>query len=267
MACVFSEWTNKRLDEDSQDQTQVIPCGNIIFIFTTNAATDVIEDFAVGNRMVYTAQDPKETEEKHRELEALLRYKLQGAYPFTDAFIARVDKIVPFLPMARGVDSSDDHPLMHEAMTVSKMLIEEEQEKLQVDQEMLVKQYVNARNKHAMAKLVVMESIEEAGVRSLQKNVASKMGHQIKHALLVEDGGIETGSKVRFSADEDTMRVDWRLEAMGSGRGSIPEPEIESAEMDGDMQRTVSAIEEDIDSLSYEETVAHSDLDQPIDQD
>ena len=160
------------MDEDSQDQTQVIPCGNIIFIFTTNAATDVIEDFAVGNRMVYTAQDPKETEEKHRELEALLRYKLQGAYPFTDAFIARVDKIVPFLPMARGVDSSDDHPLMHEAMTVSKMLIEEEQEKLQVDQEMLVKQYVNARNKHAMAKLVVMESIEEAGVRSLQKNVA-----------------------------------------------------------------------------------------------
>ena len=48
------------MDEDSQDQTQVIPCGNIIFIFTTNAATDhylkEYESFAYDNYEIYYAK-------------------------------------------------------------------------------------------------------------------------------------------------------------------------------------------------------------------
>ena len=69
-----------------------------------------------------------------------------------------------------------------------------------------------------MSKVVVMQSIEEAGVRSLQKNIATKMGHQMKHALLLESGGIESGSSVRYSASEEDTRVDWRLEASQGGK-------------------------------------------------
>ncbi|KAL3910464.1 MAG: hypothetical protein SGILL_007677 [Bacillariaceae sp.] len=208
------EWTNKRLESGVGAQTQVVSCRNIIFILTTNAATDVIEEHARGAQVLYTAASAIEAQKKQQELEFLLRCELQSKYPFTDAFIARVDRIVPFLPMARGVDPAIDHPLMAEAMTVAKMLIEKEQNKLQnADLQLSVIQTISARNKHSMAKLAVAGSIEEAGVRSIQKYVATAMGHQMKHALLLKDGGIASGSEVRYAADEETMMVDWRLEA------------------------------------------------------
>ncbi|CAB9501692.1 Caseinolytic peptidase B protein homolog [Seminavis robusta] len=214
------EWTNKRLQSGNGAQTEVISCSNIIFILTTNAAMDVIEDFARHASVLYTAEDVQEAESKQRELEALIRYKLQTTYPFTDAFIARVDRIVPFVPLSRRVGDPEDHPLLCEAMTVAKILIEKEQEKLRDDTNLQVVQSISSENKHTMAKLVVLESIEEAGVRSLQKNIATKMGHQMKHALLLEDGGIESGSRVRYSADEEARRVDWRLASKLGGRGS-----------------------------------------------
>ncbi|KAL3918136.1 MAG: hypothetical protein SGILL_004379 [Bacillariaceae sp.] len=195
-------------------QTQVISCNNIVFILTTNAATGVITEYARDNPVIYTVENASETEKKQQELELLLRHALQTTHPFTDAFIARVDRIVPFLPLARGVDTSVDHALMHEALTVAKIMIEREQEKMQnPNLHLSVVQTVSATNKHSIATLAVQGSIEEAGVRSIQKYVANKMSDQILHAVLLEDGGIESGSEVRYSADEDASTVDWRLEA------------------------------------------------------
>ena len=215
------EWTNKQLQRGSgKAQTEVISCSNIIFILTTNAATDVISEHVQRTKsLLYTAEAAAggEVEDEQLRLETLLRHKLQRTYPFTDAFVARVDRIVPFLPLARGTTGSGDpggsdedlphHPLLGESMTVAKMLIEREQEKAR-QEDMSVVQSISARNKHTMAKLVVMDSIAEAGVRSLQKLVATTMGHRMKHALLLERGGIDRGSSVRYSANESDRKID-----------------------------------------------------------
>ncbi|KAL3926268.1 MAG: hypothetical protein SGARI_005664 [Bacillariaceae sp.] len=209
------EWTDKKLvTEGSAAQTHVVPCNNIIFVLTTNAATDIIKAYTQEAPALYTAEGGSEAETKVQELETVLRVQLQSTHPFTDAFIGRIDRIVPFLPLARGSDLSKDHPLTNEAMTAAKILIEKEQQKLQNDElELNVVQTISASDKHSMAKLAVALSIEEAGMRSIQKYVATQMGHQMKHALLLEDGGIESGSEVKYAADEEAMRVDWRVEA------------------------------------------------------
>lgn len=68
-----------------------------------------------------------------------------------------------------------------------------------------------------MAKLVVKESITEAGVRSIRKLVSTKMGNRMKHALLVVDKGIASGSDVRYSANEELRKIDWRVVASRKG--------------------------------------------------
>ena len=184
-------------------------CSNIIFILTTNSATQVISEQTKKNKVLYTA-DGNAVEEELGSLEHVVRKTLQRTYPFTDAFIGRVGRIVPFLPLASG--GPEQHVLLGESMTVAKLLIEREQERLMTGcRELDVQQIVTPRNKHKMASLVIMESIPEAGVRSIQKIVAAKMGNRMKHALLKERDGIGSGSSVRYLANEDRRRIEWYL--------------------------------------------------------
>jgi len=132
------------------------------------------------------------------ELEGKLRNSLRFRYPFTDAFIGRVGRIVPFLPMASG-DPETDHPLLAEMMTVAKLLIERQQEKYAESAAVVeVTQTVSTKTKHRMAKIIVKEAIPEAGVRSIQKLVESRMGEKMVHSLLLERGGIQKGSEVEY---------------------------------------------------------------------
>ena len=156
---------------------------------------------------MYTVEDSIANEDETSILESLLRRRLQQTQPFTDAFIARVDRIVPFFPLARG--DPDDHPLLGESIALAKILIESEQES---KHGMDVLQSISTKSKDSMAKLVVRDSVAEAGVRSLQKLVKTKMGHRMKHVLLLKRGGIDRGANVRYSANEESQRIDWRVE-------------------------------------------------------
>jgi hypothetical protein len=57
---------------------------------------------------VYTA-DQDDLEDIEKELEYKVRNNLQCTHPFMDAFMGRVGRVVPFLPMATG--NPDVHPL------------------------------------------------------------------------------------------------------------------------------------------------------------
>lgn len=204
------EWTDKKLTDGSSGHTKIVPCGNIIFIMTTNSATELICEHASRSNRLHTGDaHPADLEEEQMMLESNIRQKLMRTNPFTDAFIGRVDRVVPFFPMARG--GPDNHPLMDESLAIAKMLIEQEQNKMKGSSIGNVEQFVDAKTKHAMARLAIMESIPEAGVRSIQKIISTKMGNRMKHALLVEQGGIVSGSSVRYSANEELKKVDWQV--------------------------------------------------------
>jgi ATP-dependent Clp protease ATP-binding subunit ClpA len=221
------EWTNKKLQEGKGTQTETVSCHNVIFIMTTNAADRLILDFAAKRPDVYTAKQDA-LEEIQSVLECNIRKKLQKTYPFTDAFMGRVGRVVPFLPMANGDPKA--HILQGEMITVAKLLIEREQEKLSMRSGVDVNQLVSSSTKHRMAKIIVQESIVEAGVRSIQKGVETKMGNRMIHALLLEQGGITQGGQVRYSANEEERRIDFRTEASGTRDGQV---DI-SSEDDGD---------------------------------
>ena len=75
-------------------------------------------------------------------------------------------------------------------MTVAKFLIERQQDKFSNSASAVVDQLVTAKTKHRMAKIIVNGAIPEAGVRSIQKGVETKMGDKMIHSLLLENGGI-----------------------------------------------------------------------------
>lgn len=126
------EWTDKKMESGKESQTSIIPCNNIIFIMTTNSATDLICNHVKQSKSLYTGDgNPGHLEEQQGALESLIRQKLQKTNPFTDAFIGRVDRIVPFLPLARGGPA--DKPLLDESMTVAKIFIEREQDRMKDD--------------------------------------------------------------------------------------------------------------------------------------
>jgi ATP-dependent Clp protease ATP-binding subunit ClpA len=206
------EWTNKLLEEGKGVQTETISCHNIIFIMTTNASDDLILRYAEKHE-IYTA-DQDNLEEIKSELETMVRKKLQQTYPFTGAFMGRVGRVVPFLPMANG--DPEEHALLGEMVTVAKLLIEREQEKLSAGGKLDVTQLVSSSMKHKMAKIIVKEAIVEAGVRSIQKGVETKMGKRVMHSLLLERGGIKRGSQIRYSANEDEKKIDFRVETSGT---------------------------------------------------
>ena len=162
-ALTVGEWTNKRLTSGNESQTETIPCHNIIFIMTTNACDKDIQVYASKNKDELYVKSGLEFSNAGEALEHTLRGKLSRLYPFTDAFIGRVNHIVPFLPMARA-DTSVAHSLMGELATVAKILIEKEQAKVD---SLDVEQSINIQTKDKMAKIIVQEAIPEAGVRSI----------------------------------------------------------------------------------------------------
>ena len=84
---------------------------------TTNAADQVIIDYAEKHRGVYTAKGANLEEIQH-DIERRVQQKLQMSFPFTDAFIGRVGGVVPFLPVANEVNLEEGKdPLLGEMMT------------------------------------------------------------------------------------------------------------------------------------------------------
>ena len=67
-----------------------------------------------------------------------------------------------------------------------------------------------------MAKIIVHDAIPEAGVRSIEKLVASKMGNRLLHSVLLEKGGIQQGSKVEYHAREEEKLIDFRTQECGA---------------------------------------------------
>jgi len=208
------EWTNKRLTAQKGTQTETIACHNLVFIMTTNACDQEIYDYATRREDVYVTVG-EDFEELGYELEGRIRSSLRYRFPFTDAFIGRVGRIVPFLPMANG-DPEIQHPLLGEMMTVAKLLIERQQEKYASSASADIRQLVSAKTKHRMARIIVKDAIPEAGVRSIQKLVEARMGDRMVHTMLLERGGIPQGSEVEYFAKEEEEKIDFRTKQAGS---------------------------------------------------
>jgi len=180
---------------------------------TTNAADKIILDYAKSND-VYTA-DEMDLEEIRSDLERKVRSTLQTTKLYNGAFVARVGGVVPFLPMANKVKHED--PLLGEMMTVAKMFIEREQEKPYVRNLAHVEQLITPETKHRMAEIIVLDAIPEAGMRAIRKGVEERMSDRILHSLLLERGGIGSGSRVNYSAHDDD-RIQFRVLDSGERR-------------------------------------------------
>ena len=226
------EWTNKKLG--GRAQTETIPCHNLVFVMTTNACDMLIDEFTSTHRDIYTAVG-EEFNDMGRDLEQNLKGLLQHTYPFTEAFIGRIGRVVPFLPMANGTEDSEvQHPLHGEMMTVAKLLIEREQERYTLDSTVQVHQRVTSKTKHRMAKIIVKEAIPAAGVRSIQKAVQTHMSNKMLDAILVERGGIQPGAHVQYYAKEEDRKIDFRNVEHGT-ESQDPVGDDENDEQDEDL--------------------------------
>eukprot|EP00931_Biecheleriopsis_adriatica_P106493 TRINITY_DN80930_c0_g1_i1.p1 TRINITY_DN80930_c0_g1~~TRINITY_DN80930_c0_g1_i1.p1 ORF type:complete len:730 (-),score=148.10 TRINITY_DN80930_c0_g1_i1:42-2183(-) len=215
------EWTNKKLDiYGDSSQTGVVSCRNLIFIFTTNAADQVIEDLGKQNEW-YTAPSDK-LEDMADVLERTVRTCLQSSYPFTSAFVGRVGAVIPFLPMCDR--SPAKHPLLGELMTVTKLLMEREQEKLSLStgsQLAYIDQLISPVEKDKMAEIIVSESIPSMGVRCVQKLVGDRMSRQIIHRCALKKGGLQRNSAVEYHADVRDKDIYFnQIGARGGARSS-----------------------------------------------
>jgi MoxR-like ATPase len=208
------EWTIKKLSERGTAQAETVPCSNVIIIMTTNVASARIRDLARSKPQLFTAAH-EEVERLEHLLQSLLRMEIHGTPPFNDAFVGRVDKIVPFFPMPSvSLDVEGTHPLLHEKMTVAKMMIEQQLEKVIGG----VTQEITAEAKHGIAKIIVRESVAHEGVRSIQRGASERTSARILHSLLVDEGGIKVGRSARYDVNVEESSVDL-LQAKKSRRG------------------------------------------------
>lgn len=197
---------------------------------TTNDANRDILNYSQRNRQVYTAR-PTKLGAISEELQDIVRRQLQKSQPFTGAFIGRISAVVPFLPMCN--DDPEEDLLQGEMMTVAKLLIEREQDKLSGGGELLqVNQELSPSTKHQMATIIADDgAVPEAGVRSIQKRVADQMGKEMLHAQLLESGGIENGSNIIYHASLEDRRIGFRMASSGESE----EPSQEEREDDSDL--------------------------------
>eukprot|EP00956_Cyclotella_meneghiniana_P031527 scaffold83063_cov37-Cyclotella_meneghiniana.AAC.2 len=192
-------------------------------VITALYQAELNPDLYVGNGMAF--------EDSGRRLEAALRSSLRSKHPFDDAFIGRVSRIVPFLPMSKETADSR-HPLLGEMMTITKMMIEREQEKF-VDEECFgIEQVIDPETKHAMATIIVDDSIRETGVRSIVSQVSTHMSHRVLHSSLLEKGGVHKGATVQYAAREEEGVIDFRslkggTDASTEAKGNGDETEVE----------------------------------------
>lgn len=184
------EWTNKKLGR--AHQTEVIPCHNIIFIMTTNACDKMIDEFSAFHKDI-TLKSGDEFQKIAKDFESRLRNTLSSVDPFTDAFIGRIGKAVPFFPVSDG--DPDEHPLIQqEMMTVIKVIIEKEQERHSDS----INTIVTPQTKHQMAVEILQKLHPQAGVRSVEKLVKSVLSEELEHLTFLSEGGIEKGSTVQY---------------------------------------------------------------------
>jgi len=111
--------------------------------------------------------------------------------------------VIPLLPMCDR--SPEQHPFLGELMTVTKLLIEREQEKLSMSsgsQLACIEQIINPVEKNKMAEIIVKDCISSAGVCGAQKLVSDRMSRQIVHRCALKKGGLRQNSVVEFFADE-----------------------------------------------------------------
>jgi hypothetical protein len=204
------EWTNKKLVEGKGTQTEMIPCHNLIFVMTTNAADKDIHDFVKrSGDSIYTTVDDDEWDDIQNDLESRIRKVLQNRHPFTAEFMGRVGRVIPFLPLANG--NSDRQPLLGETDTVAKFLIERELERRTLDGQLGVSQRLRDDVKERIAKMVSRDAIPEAGVRSIQQLVKNHMVKRIDKALRRERGGIREGSDILYWVNDDKNKVGFRV--------------------------------------------------------
>lgn len=204
------EWTNKRLEDNNKNQTSVISCRNIIFIMTTNACRSVIEDYAKNHKEdIYLSQEEVFVD-AGRNLESTLRRSLQYTHPFTEAFIGRVGGIVPFLPLARNdvnkLEESKESLLLDEMLTITKILIDKQQDECLEDENIQVDQLIDSNTKHSIAKIIVQRAIPEAGVRHIEKLVKDEMGERLLDSILRKKTGIKSGSTVTYHTHDGDIR-------------------------------------------------------------
>jgi len=165
------EWTNKCL-EKGRSHTEVVSCRNIIFVMTTNAADNIISNYVTKNQHIYSA-DMDDLEDTVDELNLKVQKSLQLSPPFIDAFIGRIGKVVPFLPMANN--ESNKEPLCMEMTTVAKLFIEREEETIMGGKkDISLKINISPKEKDRMAKVIVKMTPSESGVRRLQKLLSKK---------------------------------------------------------------------------------------------
>lgn len=112
------------------------------------------------------------------EIQANVRHQLQVSAPF-GTFVGRIGNVVPFLPICN--ENADDHPISGEMMTVAKLLIKREQEKISVGSELMhLNQFLTPAAKHGMATILVQGTTLDAAVRSLQKLVKDHLGKKLQ---------------------------------------------------------------------------------------
>ena len=203
------EWTDKKLNDDESSQTSVVPCHNIIFIMTVNLADSEIERYIQEAPSVYT-DVLGEMRLHQRRLEMTIQTRLQQAYPFTKAFVGRLDAFVPFFPLSLN-SGEDADPLELEMMTIAKLLIEKEMDSLERGSDLLqVRQFMSPSEKHELATLVVETANPDSGVRSVQKVVSKEMGNRLMHEYLLDKGGIDCGSHIRYHVEEEERYLSFR---------------------------------------------------------
>lgn len=200
------EWTNKQLVSGSEQQTSIIDCSNIIFIMTTNAADELIQNHAKKDEKYYTSKNLAQLGDM---LEADINKNLRDKKPFTKAFLGRIDAIIPFLPLSAYADNKDKPKLLEESLTITKILIDQEQDKIQDPGNFLRNETnIPIKTKHEIAQIIVKKAVPDAGVRALQKGVQTKMGDRLLLGCLQEKGGISRESEVYFFTDMEESKID-----------------------------------------------------------
>lgn len=233
------EWTDKQLRSRGDSQSSIVPCNNIIFIMTVNAADHAIVRYTKNHEDLYAA-DPLGLLAHRKMLEAEIQHSLQATHPFTSAFIGRVNAFVPFLPMACETRDNHGSLLEYEMMTVAKMLLEREKDKIDLGGELLqMKQVLTSEVKHKMAKAIVRKAVPEAGVRSIQKGVHENMSQELMHRCLLVKGGISHGSTIDYDVDSTDGQFLFRMIGFGEvAVGPVPkskeqEDRIEDSDLFG----------------------------------
>mmetsp|Transcript_10167 Transcript_10167/g.25511 ORF Transcript_10167/g.25511 Transcript_10167/m.25511 type:complete len:485 (+) Transcript_10167:807-2261(+) len=221
------EWTNEKLTKGSGAQTESIPCHNIIFIMTSNAADHKILEFTSQNKDIYSSSGSV-LNSRANQLQSQLRSSLKQTVPFTSASIGRIDSVVPFLPMANG--DSEKCILQGEVVTVAKVLIERSQKLLDTNESIDVFTIMTPSVKESIARIEAAEHEVDEGVRSIERAVDDKVKKQVMASMLEAKGGVKEGSLVQFFASVHENNVDFRVENTSA---RVREQDMESGSEDG----------------------------------